>query len=1289
MATFFLTIYDFFRKRVFLLWVVFIVTLLSIGLGASRIKLEEDITKFFPDDERVEKLNYVFQNSKFVERIVVMVSIKDSTTSPQPDSLIAFAQELADQMGQKLKPFIRQMTTQIEDEKVMELFSTIYDHLPVFLNDHDYQLLDSIVRPGNAKAILENNYRQLISPAGVVIKKIIVKDPLGFSFLALQKLKQLQYDENFELYDGYIMTKDHRHLVFFLSPTYPPSETGNNSRFVEQLNALIEDLSQHHPQLLASYFGAPVVAVGNAQQLRSDSILTVSIAVIFLAIFLIAFFRKKRVPFLIFIPVVFGALFSLCCIFLLKGSISILAIAAGSVILGIAVNYSLHFLSHLKHTLDVRAVIKDLVRPMTIGSATTVVAFFCLQFANAAVLRDLGLFAGFSLIGAALCSLVFLPHFIPEKIFDKHHPNDWTEKISFSFLDSNRYLVFTILLATPVFLYFAPKVVFNSDMSKLNFMQSETQFAQQRLEIINQSSLTSVYVVSDGNDLQTALKKNEQVAPVLEEMKESNLINKYATVSTFLISDSLQRVRIAKWNGFWTIEKKENLLNAVREKGAELKFADQVLNNFENLISKEYFEADDTIMNRVRTAFFDDYIIQKDNTSTIISLVNVDPSNKQLVYTKMEDSPAHAFDRQMLTNLFVEYVNADFNFIVTFTAALVFVALLLLYGRIELTLITFIPMLITWIWILGIMALVGIEFNIINIMVSTFIFGLGDDYSIFTMDGLLQEYKVGKKNLSSIRTSIFLSAVTTIAGLGVLIFAHHPALRSIAAISIIGIACVFIMSQTIEPFLFRWLVSRRVEKGLTPMTFRGIFRTAFTYTLFLFGAISLTLVGLILRWIPIGRSKIKYFYHTLLSSFARLVIYVEPSVRKRIIDQSPSTFSKASIIIANHTSFLDILLTIMLHPKLILVTNKWVWNSPVFGSVVRLADYYPVSEGAEEGVDKLKDRIKEGYSIVIFPEGTRSADGIIKRFHKGAFYIAEMFYLPVQPLLIHGASDAIPKGSFYLDAGQLTLKFLPPIEIAALDFGSGYSERTKKISRHFKLAFASLKSEIETPGYYSHKLISNYIYKGPVLEWYMRVKLRLEKYYAPFHQLLPPKGSILDLGCGYGFLCYMLQFLSAERTITGVDYDDEKIEVAEHGYLKTDRLKFYCADVTTFGLTNYDGIVISDVLHYLPYDVQEALLERCIDALNPGGMLLIREGNADLKARHRGTQLTEFFSVKLLKFNKSTNTLNFLSGESIERVAHRKGLTVETDDDAKYTSNVIFVIRKIKKTSNEVVLRTS
>ncbi len=1277
MAQLFLNVYDFFEQRKPVFWAIFVAAILFLSAGASQIKLEEDITRFFPDDQRVEKLSFVFQNSKFVERLVIMVSVRDSATTAQPDSLITLADELVDRIGSDLNPYVKGITSRVEDEKVLEVFNSVNDYLPIFLNDEDYIQLDSLTRPENARARLQDSYRQLISPSGIALKKIIVRDPLGLSFLALRKLQELQYDENFELFDGYIITKDHRHLIFFVQPTYPANDTGNNSKFIKQLDVIVKEASDKHPQTIASYFGAVGVAVGNAIQLRRDTVITVSILVVLLAILLVGFFRKKRVPFLILIPVVFGGLFSLCCIFLLKGSVSILAIAAGSVILGIAVNYALHFLAHLKHVQDIKLVIKDVAGPMTLGSATTVLAFFCLQFANAAVLRDVGLFAGFSLIGAAICSLIFLPHFISSDLFANDQSREhWIARISLSSFGSGKLIPWIVILTTPVFFYFAFQVKFNSDMSKLNFMKAETLLAQSRLEAINKSTLSTAYVVASASTLEEALRKTEQVVPRLQRLKDAHDISKYSTASTFLISDSLQRVRIEKWDAFWTTERKQRLNAAVRQEGKALKFSDQVISNSEKLIEKQYIPADEEAMNGIRSTFFDDYIIEKDNSATVISLVNVDPSRKSEVYQALEKAPVQVFDRQMLTNLFVEYVNADFNFIVTFTAILVFVALFISYGRIELTLITFAPMFITWIWILGIMALFGIEFNIVNVMVSTFIFGLGDDYSIFIMDGLQQEYRAGKKNLPSIRTSIFLSAVTTIAGLGVLIFAKHPALRSVASISIIGIACVFVMAQTIEPFLFSALVTNRARKGRSPMTWVGILRTAFTYSFFVLGAIALTLIGLIFRILPFWKKRTRLLFHTLLSYVTWALIYLEPNVSKKIFGRKPDTFSRASIIIVNHSSFLDILLTTMLHPKLILLTNRWVWNSPIFGGVARLADYYPVTDGAEESVYRLKEYVAEGYSIVVFPEGARSDDGKLKRFHKGAFFLAETLKLPIQPVLIHGAGDAIPKGNFYLNEGQLTLKFLPPIEASDTRFGITYTERTKAISKYFKDEYARLTMEMETAEYFAHALITSYLYKGPILEWYLRVKIRLEKNYEYFHKHLPSKGLILDLGCGYGFLCYMLQYLSHERTIIGVDYDEEKIETAANNYLITNRLQFHCADVTTFVLEKYDGIVINDVLHYLLPDDQEELLNRCVEALNPGGKLIVRDGNADLNERHRGTMLTEFFSVKLFAFNKATNPLNFVSGERLTKMAASHGLKVEVLDDTKFTSNVIFIFEK-------------
>jgi 2-polyprenyl-3-methyl-5-hydroxy-6-metoxy-1,4-benzoquinol methylase len=219
-----------------------------------------------------------------------------------------------------------------------------------------------------------------------------------------------------------------------------------------------------------------------------------------------------------------------------------------------------------------------------------------------------------------------------------------------------------------------------------------------------------------------------------------------------------------------------------------------------------------------------------------------------------------------------------------------------------------------------------------------------------------------------------------------------------------------------------------------------------------------------------------------------------------------------------------------------------------------------------------------------------------------------------------------------------------------------------------------LQASQQIPDKVAYRVINNYLYKGPVLEWYMRIKLKLEKNYKPFHDLIPAKGKILDLGCGYGFMCYMLACLSDERQLTGVDYDEEKISVANTGFLKNERINFFRSDITNFPVNGFDVIVIADVLHYLTPDAQEKVLRNCFNGLNKGGKIIIRDGNADLKDRHQGTRLTELFSVKLLRFNKSTNDLHFLSGKKLTEWAGQYGFDVVQVDETRFTSNVIFVL---------------
>ena len=406
-----------------------------------------------------------------------------------------------------------------------------------------------------------------------------------------------------------------------------------------------------------------------------------------------------------------------------------------------------------------------------------------------------------------MCRLfIFLPHFIASKKEQAAHSVNefsWIDKIASYRPEYNKYLVLIILVLTIVFAYWAKNVSFESDLQNMNFMSTKLKASEKELNKINQYALQSVYLVTEGKTLNDALINNEKLVSEIEKLQQQDIVKKYSGVSSLIISDSLQKIRIAKWKQYWTEEKKQSVLTTLYTEGAVLKFNASAFDNFKLLLNKNYELVNGDELATVRKNFLDDYITEKPGKATVVTLVKTIPGKRQAVYKAFEkEEHVTVLDKQYLTSRFVEIINSDFTSIALMTSLLVFFVLLLMYGRIELTLVSFIPMFISWVWILGIMGMAGIQFNIINIIVSALIFGLGDDYSLFIMDGLLQEYKTGKKNLSSFKSSIILSAVTTIVGLGVLIFAKHPALKSIALISIIGIVCVVVMAQILIPYYF-------------------------------------------------------------------------------------------------------------------------------------------------------------------------------------------------------------------------------------------------------------------------------------------------------------------------------------------------------------------------------------------------------------------------------------------------------------------------------------------------------
>ena len=1277
MGSFFVSLYNFFQQHKALLYVSLFIFVVGMAYSASQIKFDENITHFFPNTKDTKNISKVFDNLKVKDKIIVMFSA--SNAKQETDSLIFAAEQLSSKLQQQVdNGYIKDILLKVDGNVMSQVSDFIYDYLPIFLSDDDYRHIDSLLSNNLIADIMRRNYSNLISPNGMVMKGYIMRDPLGIGGSTLKGMQDFQLESAYQLNDDYIFSEDSNTLLMFITPTYSTGNTDKNEVLIAALEEEINNLKNSNHNINIAYFGGPSVAVYNARQVKTDTMLTVIASLLVIVVFMSLVFKRKVDIILIITPVLFGGLFSLCFISLFQGSISAIAVGAGAVVLGIALSYSIHMIAHQNHVTSPQQLIKELAYPLTVGSFTTIGAFLGLLFTSSGLLQNIGLFAALALIGTTLFCLIYLPHFLSGQAHQKQNKIlRAIERFNAYPFEKNKWLIGGIILVTVICYFTSQHVGFDSDMTNLSYEPKHLKQAEQKLsQLFDSNSEKNIMFVSVGSNLDEATESYYKTNTKLSELKNDNLITEYASAQRFFISKEEQQKRIQKWNDFWTTDRKDYVKTAIQAESSSYGFRASAFDRFYTWLDSSFIPPNED--NGFFSKLLNDWQGETDGLTMLISMVKLNDNNKEQVYKAFDDSnDVVIFDRTYFTSKWVSTVNDDFYLVLFISSFLIFFALLISYGRLELTLISFLPMIISWIIIVGVMGLFGIQFNIVSIILSTFIFGIGDDFSIFIMDGLQNKYRTGKAVLNSHKTAIFFSAFTIIVGMGAMVLAKHPALQSISYMSILGMVAVVLVAYTLEPVIFNFFIANPAAKGRQPYTIMGILQTIYAFTIFLIGCLTFHAFLVTLLLTPIKKRKKKLWMCYLIMYCCRFLTSTCFFIKKKAINVNNETFKTPSIIVANHQSFIDIIRLLSLSPRILLMTNRWVWNSPVFGIIIRYVGYFYAEDGYEAHLKRMRKRINEGYSIAIFPEGTRSYDGKIQRYHKGAFFLAEELKLEVTPVLFYGNGMVLSKAQpLYLKQGTIATKILARINVE--NFGDDLRNRTKNITAYIRREYDILCREFNTPNnkYFYNSLVKNYIYKGPVEEWYTRVKVSIEKNYTLFNKLIPYKAQITDIGCGYGFLGYMLTMFSSERKVTGLDYDEDKIAVANHGYLKNDRIDFIHADVTSYAFKNSDVFVMNDVLHYMEYNDQHSLILKCIECMNTNGMLIIRDGNSDDRKKQKVTRFTEVLSTKIFRFNKALNELHFTSTEQMQAIADKKAMKLEIVKNDKYTSNTIYIFRK-------------
>lgn len=735
-----LTIYNWMeRHRRLCLGSLFLATVLLLAL-VSRVRFSEDISDFLPLESRQQQELKLWQDISGANRIVAIFENRD-TIKPDPDILTRTIEGFVAAIEEHdTAHWVQNLTAQADLSAVEQTMEFVYRNIPYFLEDDDYKRIDSLLSTeGYVASQLENAREQLMFPMGGLLTGNIQHDPLNLFTPVTSSLAANAGPEQsssagstslFTTYDGYILTTDMRRAIVMLDSPFGSSETDGNARLLDLLHTCAgkatEGACTYH------LTGGPVIAVGNATQIKHDSILSIIIALVLILALLYYAFRRRHQLFLILASIAWGWLFALACLSLVDSEVSLIVIGISSVIVGIAVNYPLHLLAHLQHTPNVRIALSEISKPLVVGNITTVGAFLALIPLKSVALRDLGLFSATLLIGTILFVLLWLPHLIKNQEGPESSPGRLLTRLAAVRLDNKKWLVAAIAILTLFFGYHSLGLTFDTDLNHINYMTDE-----QREDV----------------KLLTMSSTHDNAAPD----------------SRFLLSDSIQQYRLSRWQQF-VEQKSEKMITLLQAEGTRKGFSEDAFNDFTSILTTDY-------------------------------------KPQPLTYFASLPAPLlmQNIDVKTINSSMLNQLSDNFNYIGWACAAIVFLFLWFSFRSLTLATLSFLPMAVSWLWILGIMTLCDMQFNIVNIILATFIFGQGDDYTIFMTEGAVYEATHHRPMLASYKRAIILSALIMFIGIGSLIVARHPALHSLAEVTIVGMSSVVLMAFVLPPVCIKLL----------------------------------------------------------------------------------------------------------------------------------------------------------------------------------------------------------------------------------------------------------------------------------------------------------------------------------------------------------------------------------------------------------------------------------------------------------------------------------------------------
>jgi len=1241
---------------------------------SSRISLEEDILATLPQrDQIVDEYKYTIRKFHQIDRVFMDVGIDRDDTDALGHAADEFYSRLATNEA------FGRITYRIEFGSQRTIVNFLTGALPNLFTEEDARLLAPKLETNAVRTFLTERRRKLAGPEGMVLKDVVAADPVGMSALVISKVVPLQTgfgDAHVE--DGRLTSSDGRHVLLMAEPKFASSDSKQSAVLVAQMLEAARSVEKDFPGTHVAITGGHRMAQDNARLLRADG--THCMALALSAMFLLCFtaYRRRWLAIVTFLPSLFGSLIAGTVLVLWTDHVSAIAVGFASMAIGITVDYGIYVVYHLDNAAFDRhsagKIVGRLVLPTLIGALTIIAAFTVLATSPMQGYQQLGIFGAVGVLMSATFALFVLPLLVPlpkqTTVPRQLRFTNWMENFHAWQKRKRPFLLLGVAALTIVAIIGVKRLHFEGDISKLNGITAATRDDDKLISSTWGDALGMTLVVARGATPDEALAQNDRAAVLLGQ--QTNVVGVYS-LAAICPSLATQAENLQRWQHFWTADRRAALHQALQTIGGELGFRPEAFAPFWKTVEEKPTPITLDLFRGtpLEQALNERVAIGTGTNDTAVSTLLKLGDRGQAGQLRAALPSFILIDQKNFAEHIAALAKGGMGHFALWTLIAVGAIVYLTLSSVELILATLLPIGFGLLWTLGFMGLLGLPINVMNCVFVIFVIGMGEDYSVFLATSKLDEWHGHPARIHATSASVLISAATTIFGFAVLIVAQHPVLFSMGTTVLLGMLSAFIATLVITPACMDLLLFKPQPCGaprwwhLIGTLYAGVYLV-----------ISQTIVFGLMR--PVMRKfmpatadrRLRQISRAAMSGLVKSI----PFTRLTYQNFTPDTLSRPAIVISNHQSASDVLTAFIISSDLCMTVKKRVYETPILGIACKCLGHVVVEANQPAAtLARCRERLDAGLSLHFFPEGTRSTDGFVQRFHRGAFELAVELQRDILPVVLCDTHVAMPRDSYWFEPGHATVRALPRVTPQNFDYSLGSAALMQHCEKLVRESLQRQLDELNTPRTLRRKVERLYRYQGPFTEKFTHFKLKLDPIFPALDPVVPRNGFILDLGCGYGLATHWLAQCTDQRTFLGVDYDEEKIRVAQRTAPNHARIKFETGDILELDYPSCDAVLLLDVLHYWVPEKQQAILEKARRALRPGGKLILRDGAKAEDAAHQHIHRWEVFATKL-GLNHTREGLHFQTLTELEAALKRAGFrSCEIIREAGRGSNVLLV----------------